>query len=133
MLVPNSQYVIVEVNKATFDNYSPAFSPDDVPDAIPHQPWEGKIYAVGEEGFSQNPVAAAADNQFVFARLPDPMGLKKGDTVIVSHFPTHGVMHDNKYLFFTYKEGILCSVRSTEEEINLFNQEMPPVVAQAVS
>ena len=134
MLVPNSQFTIVEVSKSIFDKYSPAFDPNQEDEGhIVHKAWEGTVYAVGEEGFSQNPVAAAADNQFVFARLPDPMGLKQGDTVICNHFPTHGVVHEGKHLFFTYKEGILCSVRNTEAEINLFNQEMPPVVAQAVS
>jgi hypothetical protein len=128
MLVPNSQYIIAEVSKSTYEKYAKAWSESDRDEAINHTVWEGKIYAIGEEGFSQNPVAAASDNQFVFARMPDPMGLKKGDAIVSNHFPTHGTVHEGKFLFFVYKEGILCAVRDQEQEINLFNQEMPPVV-----
>ena len=49
MLVPNSQFTIVEVSKSIFDKYSPAFDPNQEDEGhIVHKAWEGTVYAVGE-------------------------------------------------------------------------------------
>ena len=125
MIVPNSFYVVVEVSKDVYEN---TLSGNKEDYKLPHlSVWEGNIYAVGDSGFSNNPVGATKDNQYVFARIPDSMGLKRGDRVIVNTNPQYGLVYENKYLLFTYREGILCVIRNTEEEINLFNQEMAPV------
>lgn len=130
MIIPNSHYVAVEISQEEYQkqhNFLLGERREYAHEEMPKSWFEGTVYASGDTDFSQNPVGAAPDNQFIFARVPDPMGLKKGDRVIVNHSPVFCLVHNGHHLVFVYKEGVVCIVRDDQEEINLFNREMPPL------
>ena len=71
MLVPNSEYIIVQI--------------DDAKSLVPGKTFVGKVYAVGQPNFAPQPVGGDGRN-FSFARQPESFPITKGDQVIVGSF-----------------------------------------------
>jgi len=109
MLVPNSDYIIIKLDKSKEDIH-------------PGRPFEGTVYSVGQTNFTQNPIGGDGQ-QFTFARLPEAFPLRKGDRVVVGGF-LHVLHHDGENYAICFKSEVFVAIRDEQEEINLFNMEM---------
>ena len=108
MLIPNNEYAVLSVA-------------DDV-ELKPSVTFTAKVEAVGQTPFAPQPVGGDGRN-FSFARQPDAFPLKKGDEVLCGGF-VETFKDGARTLVIVFKDHIYAIIRSEEEEINLFNQEM---------
>lgn len=107
MLIPNTEYVIIKVDRTKIK---------------PGEAFEGIVYSVGQQPFAPQPVGGDGRN-FSFARQPDPFPIQKGDRVIAGGFIT--LMSENEQaLAICYKAEVYAIIKDEQEEISLFNQEM---------
>ena len=118
MLIPNTDYIIIETTKEEFakrtDRTNPNFSADMLYNV------SGCIYAVGDSKFSDSPVMGDG-RSFSWARRPDEFPLKNGEEVVCSSWE-HATVHEGKHLFLVRKESVLAVYRSREQvEATLFD------------
>jgi hypothetical protein len=109
MLIPNNDYADLSVTV-------------DESELKPGVTFTAKVEAVGQNPFAPQPVGGDGRN-FSFARQPDAFPLKKGDEVLCGSF-VETFKDGAKTLVIVFKDHIYAIIRSEEEEINLFNQEM---------
>ena len=107
MLIPNTEYVIVKVDRNKVK---------------PGEAFEGTVYAVGQAPFTPQPVGGDGRN-FSFARQPEAFPIQKGDRVIAGGYITLMTENDQT-LAICFKAEVYALIRDEQEEINLFNQEM---------
>jgi hypothetical protein len=108
MLIPNNDYAVLSVA--------------DEAELKPGVTFTAKVEAVGQTPFAPQPVGGDGRN-FSFARQPDAFPLKKGDEVLCGSF-VETFKDGARTLVIVFKDHIYAIIRSEEEEINLFNQEM---------
>lgn len=107
MLIPNTEYVIIKVDRTKIK---------------PGEAFEGVVNSVGQTDFAPQPVGGDGRN-FSFARQPDAFPLQKGDRVIAGGYIT--LMTENEQtLAICFKAEVYAIIKDEQEEINLFNQEM---------
>lgn len=107
MLIPNTDYVIIKVDRTKVK---------------PGEAFEGIVYSVGQQPFAPQPVGGDGRN-FSFARQPDPFPIQKGDRVVAGGYIT--IMSENdQALAICFKAEVYAIIKDEQEEINLFNQEM---------
>lgn len=122
MLIPNTDYIIVETTKEEFEkktnrgeNFDPATS----------LILTGRVYAVGDTKFSDSPVMGDG-RSFSWARKPDEFPLKNGEEVVCSGWE-HATFHEGKHLFLVSKNYVLGVYRNREEvEATLFDDSVQP-------
>lgn len=108
MIVPNSEYIIVQI--------------DDAKSLVPGKTFVGKVYAVGQPNFAPQPVGGDGRN-FSFARQPESFPITKGDQVIVGSFLD--TIEENGVTYtISFKTEVFAVIKNEEEELNLFNMEM---------
>lgn len=128
MLIPNTDYIIVETTKEEFEkktkrgeNFDPATN----------LILTGRVYAVGDTKFSDSPVMGDG-RSFSWARKPDEFPLKNGEEVVCSGWE-HATFHEDKYLFLVSKNWVLGVYRNRNEvEATLFDDAVQPQVEVTV-
>lgn len=127
MLIPSPNHIIVETTKEGFDAQTMQNEETSVMKAVlPRLPvLVGKVYAVGDTMFSDNPVRGDGTS-FSWARKPDAFPLANGEEVVCSYWD-HCTQHEGKYLFIVSKESVLGVYRNRKEiEATLFDQYVEP-------
>ena len=127
MLIPSPSHIIVEVTEEVFKQHTDK----DMREKIilsGHSPvFVGKVYAVGETNFSENPVKSDGAS-FSWARKPEEFPLSNGEEVVCQYWE-HATQHENKNLFIVAKSGVLGVYRNRKEvEATLFDQYQEPTV-----
>ena len=124
MLIPNTNYIIVETTKEVFDSHVNGNVDSLIGSRLPVL--VGKIYAIGDSQFSDSPVMGDG-RSFSWARKPDAFPLTNSEEVICQYWE-HATQHEDKYLFLVMKESVLGVYRDRQEvESSLFDNMQPEI------
>ena len=131
MLIPNTDYIIVETTKEEFEKKTNRGDRGENFDHAANLILTGRVYAVGDTKFSDSPVMGDG-RSFSWARKPDEFPLKNGEEVVCSGWE-HATFHEGKYLFLVSKIYVLGVYRNREEvEATLFDDAVQPQVEVTV-
>ena len=124
MLIPNTNYIIVETTKEVFESHVDGNVDSRIGSRLPVL--VGKIYAIGDSQFSDSPVMGDG-RSFSWARKPDAFPLTNSEEVICQYWE-HATQHEDKYLFLVMKESVLGVYRDRQEvESSLFDNMQPEI------
>lgn len=124
MLIPNTNYIIVETTKEVFESHVNGNIDGSIGSRLPVL--VGKIYAIGDSQFSDSPVMGDG-RSFSWARKPDAFPLTNSEEVICQYWE-HATQHEDKYLFLVMKENVLGVYRDRQEvESSLFDNMQPEI------
>ena len=124
MLIPNTNYIIVETTKEVFESHVNGNIDGSIGSRLPVL--VGKIYAIGDSQFSDSPVMGDG-RSFSWARKPDAFPLTHSEEVICQYWE-HATQHEDKYLFLVMKESVLGVYRDRQEvESSLFDNMQPEI------
>lgn len=124
MLIPNTNYIIVETTKEVFESHVNGNVDSLIGSRLPVL--VGKIYAIGDSQFSDSPVMGDG-RSFSWARKPDAFPLTNSEEVICQYWE-HATQHEDKYLFLVMKESVLGVYRDRQEvESSLFDNMQPEI------
>lgn len=124
MLIPNTNYIIVETTKEVFESHVNGNVDSLIGSRLPVL--VGKIYAIGDSQFSDSPVMGDG-RSFSWARKPDAFPLTNSEEVICQYWE-HATQHEDKYLFLVMKENVLGVYRDRQEvESSLFDNMQPEI------
>lgn len=124
MLIPNTNYIIVETTKEVFESHVNGNIDGSIGSRLPVL--VGKIYAIGDSQFSDSPVMGDG-RSFSWARKPDAFPLTNSEEVICQYWE-HATQHEDKYLFLVMKESVLGVYRDRQEvESSLFDNMQPEI------
>ena len=124
MLIPNTNYIIVETTKEVSESHVDGNVDSRIGSRLPVL--VGKIYAIGDSQFSDSPVMGDG-RSFSWARKPDAFPLTHNEEVICQYWE-HATQHEDKYLFLVMKESVLGVYRDRQEvESSLFDNMQPEI------
>lgn len=118
MLIPNTDYIIIETTKEEFEKRTDRSNANFTTDMLYNV--TGRIYAVGDSKFSDSPVMGDG-RSFSWARRPDEFPLKNGEEVVCGSWD-HATVHEGKCLFLVRKDTVLAVYRERGQvEATLFD------------